>query len=77
MLAVKFGSVSHPGGTDFEGMKGSWREAEAWHCVAGLGSLKKAEERLLIKVQPNCSRDPNILGDASTTKSSSNGVKPA
>jgi hypothetical protein len=22
----------HPGGTDFEGMKGSWRAAEAWHC---------------------------------------------
>jgi len=23
---------SHPGGTGFEGMKGSWRAAEAWHC---------------------------------------------
>jgi hypothetical protein len=22
----------HPGGTDFEGIKRSWRTAEAWHC---------------------------------------------
>ena len=22
----------HPGGTDFEGMKGSCRAAEVWHC---------------------------------------------
>ena len=33
VLAVKLGSVkSHPGGPGFEGMKGSWRAAEAWHC---------------------------------------------
>ena len=23
---------NHPGGTGFEGMKGSWTAAEAWHC---------------------------------------------
>jgi hypothetical protein len=23
---------SHPGGTGFEGRKGSWRAAEAWYC---------------------------------------------
>jgi hypothetical protein len=23
---------NYPSGTGFEGMKGSWREAEAWHC---------------------------------------------
>jgi hypothetical protein len=23
---------NHPGSTGFEGMKGSWRSAEAWHC---------------------------------------------
>ena len=23
---------NHPGGTALEDMKGSWREAEAWHC---------------------------------------------
>ena len=23
---------NHPGGTGFEGMQGSWRAAEAWHC---------------------------------------------
>ena len=25
-------SKSHPGGTACEGMKGPWRDAEAWHC---------------------------------------------
>ena len=24
-------SKSHPGGAGFEGLKGSWRTAEAWH----------------------------------------------
>ena len=24
--------VSHPGGSGFEGIKGSWRAAEVWHC---------------------------------------------
>jgi hypothetical protein len=23
---------NHPDGTGFEGIKGSWRAAEAWHC---------------------------------------------
>ena len=23
---------NHPGGAGFEGMKGSWRAAETWHC---------------------------------------------
>ena len=23
---------SHPGGTGFKGMKGSWRAAKAWYC---------------------------------------------
>jgi hypothetical protein len=23
---------NHPGGTSFEGLKGSWRTAKAWHC---------------------------------------------
>ena len=23
---------SHSGGTGFEGIKGSWRAAEVWHC---------------------------------------------
>jgi hypothetical protein len=23
---------NHPGGTDFEGMEGSWKAAESWHC---------------------------------------------
>ena len=32
VLAAELGSVSLPGGTGFEGMRGSWRAAEAWHC---------------------------------------------
>lgn len=39
-------------------MKGSWRAAEDWHCVAGLESLKRAQERLPVKVQPSCSKRP-------------------
>ena len=35
---------NHPGGTGFEGMKGSWRTAEAWHSE----NLR----RPLVKVQP-------------------------
>lgn len=31
-----------------------WREAEAWHCVAGLEFLKRAQEKLLMK--PSCNR---------------------
>ena len=78
---------SHPDGTGFEGMKGSWRTADAWYCESpgeatgkgaasvadegsGLkGSSKEDEawhheeayERLLVTVQPSCSRDPSIL----------------
>ena len=50
----------HPGGTGFEGMKELSRAAEAWHCVAGMGFLKKAQERLLVKVQPSCSERPRV-----------------
>ena len=50
----------------FEGMKGCDRAMEAQHYVAGLESLKRAQERLLVKVQPSCSRRPQHFGDAST-----------
>jgi hypothetical protein len=42
------------GGTGFGGMNRSWRTAEAWHCVAGIESPKRAVERLLVKVQSSC-----------------------
>ena len=32
-LATELSSMSHPGGTCFEGMKGSLRASKAWHCV--------------------------------------------
>ena len=32
VLAAEPGGKSHPGGTGFEGVKGSSREAGAWHC---------------------------------------------
>ena len=50
--AAELGSMSHPANAGFEGVKGSWRAAEAWHCVAGLESLKRAQERRLVKMQP-------------------------
>lgn len=31
-------------------MKGSWREIEAWHYVAGLESLKRIQERIFVKM---------------------------
>lgn len=40
-------------------LKGSWREAEAWHHVLGLEYLKRPE-RPLVKVHI-CTGDPNIL----------------
>ena len=46
-------------------MTGSWRATEAWHCVAGLGTLKRAQERLLVGVQP-IYRRPQDFGDAGT-----------
>lgn len=65
---------SLPGGTGFEGIKGSWEAAEAWHCVAGLESLKRAQERLLEKVHYICSGRRQYFGYASvigtTTKDS-------
>ena len=42
-------------------MKGSWRAAEAWHCVAGLESLKKGLKGSLVRVQPSCSGDTRIF----------------
>lgn len=38
--------VSLPGGTGFKGMKGSWGIVEISHCVVGLESLKRVQERL-------------------------------
>lgn len=35
------------------GLKESWREAEVWHHIDRSESLKKARERLLVKVDPN------------------------
>jgi hypothetical protein len=45
---------SHPGGTGFEGMRGSWREAEAWQCersgkVIGEGTASIAVDGLGLK----------------------------
>lgn len=40
-----------------------WRAGEAWHQVAGSGSLQSLGE-----VQPSCSKDPDILGDHSTVE---------
>jgi hypothetical protein len=29
--------------------------------MAGLESLKRLQEKLLVKVQPSCSRDPSVV----------------
>lgn len=66
-LAAEPGSVSHSGAAGFEGVKGSWRPTEACHCAEGLEFLKRAQERLLVKVQPSCSKGltPRSFGDVS------------
>lgn len=40
--------------------RGSWRTAESWHHVAGSGSLKIAQNRLLVKEQPRSNGNPGI-----------------
>lgn len=64
LLSAELSTVkSHPGETGFEGTKGSWRAADAGHCVAGLEPLKRAQERIFVKVQPNAARNAVIFGD--------------
>lgn len=47
----------HQCGTDFEGMdaaglKGVWRETEAWHHITELESMNSGQERPLVMKQP-------------------------
>lgn len=44
-------------------MKEQWKLGEAWCCRTVLESLKRAQERLLVKVQPSCTRTPQNFGD--------------
>lgn len=37
-------------------MKWAWREAEAWHHIAGLEFLEEGQEKLSVKVQFSCNR---------------------
>lgn len=41
--------------------KEMWEESEAWHQGAKLESLRRGQERLWVKMQPNCCANPNIL----------------
>lgn len=43
------------------GIKGSWRELEAWHHMTGTKTLKKTQQRQRVKVQSSCSGDHSIL----------------
>ena len=78
VLLAKLGNVlSLPNGTGFEGpaLKGLWRETEVWYHMSGSGSLWRAQEKLLVKAQANCSRETQHFRDASavgwTTKGGS------
>ena len=56
MLTARLGSVkSHPEDTGFEGMKGSGKAAEAWHC-----------ERPGKAIGKSAARSPSNFGEAST-----------
>lgn len=56
---------SHPAGAGFEDIM---ETPEVWHCVAGRGSLKRAQEGLPVKVQLSCSSRPQHFAYASTTR---------
>lgn len=69
MVAPSFIMCKHlPGGTGFEGMKGSWRTAEAYHCQrtkkdisAGPGSELKElwkEVKATLQESQNSQRNP-------------------
>lgn len=62
---------SLPCGTCFDsmevaGLKGLWREAEAWHHVTGLEFIKRDQQRQLIMVQPQLQWRPQNIGDVRT-----------
>lgn len=62
MLEAELGNVyNHPGDACSEGMKESWKAVEVWHCVVGSESQKRAQERLLVRVQPSYSGELSIL----------------
>ena len=48
------------------GLKGLWLKSEAWHRVVESEPLHKAQERLIVKMQPNCSRRPQQFVNANT-----------
>lgn len=48
------------------GLKGSWREAEDWHYGTKLESLKRTQERPLVKVQPQLQWRPQHSRDSRT-----------
>jgi hypothetical protein len=39
---------SHPGGTGFEGMRGSWRAAEAWYCARAWKVINKGGASVVV-----------------------------
>lgn len=50
-LVTKLDSMCSPGGTSFEDMNVSCSADEDWHCETELGSLKRGQEKQLLKVQ--------------------------
>jgi hypothetical protein len=41
---------NHLGGTGFEGMKGSWRASEAWHCEESLWEAFAADDPSVLEM---------------------------
>lgn len=50
------------------GLKRSWAEVKAWHHGAGSESLKRAQEKLLMKTQHSCPGRPQHFEDTSTKR---------
>lgn len=49
MLATELGSLSHPDDTGLEGMKQSWRIAEAWVPGGRVESPRRGQKRPLVE----------------------------
>jgi hypothetical protein len=51
---------SYPGGTGFEGMKGSCRAAEAWHCERSLKAIGEGAASVAVDA-PRLKRSYSVL----------------
>jgi hypothetical protein len=52
----------------WESSRGHGLQIKAWPCVAGLEFPKRSQKKLLVKVQPSCSKRPQYFRDVNTMR---------